>query len=173
MRPLPSTTRLSHHRCTSITVLLGEAGQPGYSPLETCGCKQFPVWGWVGEQLQKVERNNLFSCTRLPSKSVGCQVIFLILLLINIKARIQALFYFIIPHHIPLLWCHFFPVLLASNMHLITMCDSIKPYHTKKKMTANIHALLLMWSCQVNRKQNKNDIQECLEVSSINCIKGI
>lgn len=113
MRPLPSTTRLSHHRCTSITVLLGEAEQPGYSPLETCGCKQFPVWGQVGKQLQRVERNNLFSCTLLPSKSVGCQVIFLILLLINITARIQALFYFIIPHHIPLLWCHFFSCALS------------------------------------------------------------
>lgn len=37
------------------------------------------------------------------------------LLLINVKARIQALFYFIIPPHIPLLWCLYFYALSIQH----------------------------------------------------------
>lgn len=103
----------------------------------------------------------------LPSKWVGMPSIFYILLLINAKARIQALFYFIIPHHIPLLWCLYFcaPNIQHASYHNVRFKK--KPSHTSKKMTANLHALSLTWSCQANQKQNKKNIQERFEVNSI------
>lgn len=93
----------------------------------------------------------------LPSKWVGMPSIFYILLLINAKARIQALFYFIIPHHIPLLWCLYFcaPNIQHASYHNVRFKKTI-PHEQENDSKSSCSITYMVLPSKSKAKQEKD-----------------